>query len=125
MRETVARTRQEGETVSDQRLPPDTDHRGEGPLYREVDSAVRARLAELAEVTRFADDAALAAVARVELPKLADTVSQLLAAHHPDDSGRCRTCKHPWYRRGAAAPCRAYLSAYLRLLAATDDKKRE
>jgi len=75
------------------------------------------------------DDAAVAVVARGEIPHLVDAVRALLEEHQLDEKGRCRVCRVRWRLPGrrVTTPCRAYLAAHLCLsgaAAATAEERR-
>ena len=61
------------------------------------------------------------ALARVELPKVVTALRALLDEHQPDERGRCATCRRRRFSRRLPAPCRAYLTAHLCLLAVEEE----
>ncbi|WP_133905854.1 hypothetical protein [Actinophytocola oryzae] len=69
---------------------------------------------------QFGDQRTAATVARCELPRLVTALRAVLDEHAPDESGRCNRCRTNRLGR-APAPCRAYLSAHLCLVATDED----
>ncbi|GAA5156967.1 MULTISPECIES: hypothetical protein [Amycolatopsis] len=81
-------------------------------------ATVHQRLDELARLARQSDADRAIALARREIPLLVQALRSVLAAHEPDQSGRCPVCAGPArlsFRRRTPTPCRAYLAVQLRL----------
>jgi hypothetical protein len=100
-------------------------------MFRELDESMSAQLGTLADFVVRADDAALASVAKSEIPPLVATVRALLEEHKPDANGQCRVCKVRrvrflffWWRR-PNVPCRAYLTAFQHLVGIASEQVSE
>ncbi|MCG8919947.1 hypothetical protein L6E12_29670 [Actinokineospora sp. PR83] len=86
--------------------------------FGHLEASLRGYLAEIssrAETGRGVTD-----LARLELPRLVSALRALLADHQPDVDGRCPTCRTRLFTR-APAPCRAYLTTHLCLLAVEEE----
>ncbi len=78
--------------------------------------AVWDRLNMLDELASNADNGSLLSIARSELPRLTYGGRALLAAHLPDQRGRCPECSNRW--RPRSAPCSVWRAAHERLVSA-------
>jgi hypothetical protein len=90
-------------------------------LFGELDRSLHDRLGELIRHAENGDDATARRLAMVEVPKMVAALHALLDEHHPDDHGRCATCRRGRFGRRLPAPCRAYLAAHLCLLITEDE----
>jgi hypothetical protein len=90
------------------------------PIFGHLETSLAEYLADVVHRAEFGDERAAAAVARLELPRIVEALKAALDEHEPDQFGRCPTCRHGRFGR-TPAPCRAYLSAHLCLVAADDD----
>jgi hypothetical protein len=90
-------------------------------LFGELDRSLHERLLDLVRKAERGDDAVARQLAKVEVPKMVTALCALLDEHHPDDQGRCATCRRRRFGRRLPAPCRAYLAAHLCLLTCEDD----
>lgn len=72
--------------------------------------AVWERLDLLDELASRADAESLLSMARTELPRLIGGWRALLAAHEPDQHGRCPECSTRW--RPRRAPCTVWRAAH-------------
>ncbi|MGW5050197.1 hypothetical protein [Actinokineospora sp. NPDC004072] len=81
-------------------------------LFGQLEASLHGYLDDLDR--RCADGEAHLAAA--ELPRVVAALRALLADHKPDAAGRCPTCRTRLLGR-SPAPCRAYLTAHLCLLA--------
>lgn len=84
-------------------------------LFGHLEASLHGHLSDLDRRAATGDPA----LARVELPRVVAALRALLDDHHPDPDGRCPTCRTRLLTR-APAPCRAYLTAHLCLLATED-----
>lgn len=86
-----------------------------GPLQ----TSVHQRLDDLMRSAGQCDADRASELAQREVPLLVQALRSVLAAHEPDDRGRCRVCRGQasWlpFRRRNRMPCRAYLAVQLRL----------
>jgi hypothetical protein len=89
-------------------------------LFGQLDRNLHKRLGDLVWRAEHGDDETAVELARVELPKLITALRALLDEHHPDEHGRCVTCRSRRFSRRRPAPCRAYLAAHLCLVIAED-----
>jgi hypothetical protein len=89
-------------------------------LFGQLDRSLHDRLGELVQQARHGDDDTALDLARVELPKVVTALRALLGEHHPDERGRCATCRSRRLRRRLPSPCRAYLTANLCLMIADE-----
>lgn len=89
------------------------EHSGAVTVFRQLDQSLHNHLATLETLARGGDDQTAVVLARTELPRVVAVVRTLLDEHHPDEHGRCPTCRRHWWTRRMPAPCRAYLSAQL------------
>jgi hypothetical protein len=90
------------------------------PIFGQLEASLAGYLADVVHRAEFGDEHAAAAVARFEVPRLVEALKAVLDEHEPDQFGRCPNCRHGRFGR-TPAPCRAYLSAHL-CLVATDDE---
>ncbi|SDC27939.1 hypothetical protein [Actinokineospora iranica] len=93
-----------------------------GSIFGHMEASLQGYLADISN--RAQDDHDNARVARRELPRVVAALQALLDEHHPDESGRCPSCRTRLFTR-APAPCRAYLTAHLCLLTTQDTAYRE
>ncbi|MFL6142434.1 MAG: hypothetical protein ACJ72N_11290 [Labedaea sp.] len=91
-------------------------------IFAHLEASLHQYLGEVAERARQADEQTAAAMARTELPRIAEALRAVLDEHEPDQHGRCPRCRARRFGR-TPAPCRAYLSAHLCLLVAEDDPR--
>lgn len=91
-------------------------------IFSQLETSLHEYLAGVIERAGTADDAGAAALARLELPRIATALAQVLEEHEPDDRGRCPACRTRRLGR-SPAPCRAYLTAHLCLLVTEDDPR--
>jgi hypothetical protein len=77
-------------------------------------NAVLQRLSLLGEVAEEGAADALVPLARAEIHRLADGWRLLLAAHQPDEDGRCEAC--PGRLRRCRWPCKVWRTAYQHLI---------
>jgi hypothetical protein len=91
-------------------------------IFGHLETSLHDYLAGVIERARTSDESAAADLARIELPRIATALQQVLQEHEPDDRGRCPTCRTRRFGR-APAPCRAYLTAHLCLLVTEDDPR--
>ncbi|WP_236788500.1 hypothetical protein [Amycolatopsis sp. GM8] len=89
------------------------------PLTGPLQTSVHQRLDDLTRTAGLVDAGRAADLARREIPLLVQALRSVLAAHEPDEHGRCPVCRTgssrlPFRRRGRL-PCRAYLAVQLRL----------
>lgn len=89
------------------------EHSGAVTVFRQMGRSLHDHLATLENLARRGDDQTAVVLARNELPRVVAVVRALLDEHHPDEHGRCPTCRRGWWNRRMPAPCRAYLSAQL------------
>jgi hypothetical protein len=89
-------------------------------IFSHLQTSLHGYLAGVIERAQTSDDPAAATLARLELPRIAAALQQVLEEHEPDRHGRCPTCRTRRLGR-SPAPCRAYLTAHLGLLLAEDD----
>jgi hypothetical protein len=89
-------------------------------LFGQLDRSLHDRLSDLVRRAQRSDDDTALHLARVEVPKIITALRALLDEHHPDERGRCRTCRSRRLRRRPPSPCRAYLAAHLCLVIAED-----
>jgi hypothetical protein len=90
------------------------------PIFGHLETSLAGYLSDVVHRAEFGDERTAAAVARTELPRLVEALKAALDEHDPDQFGRCPTCRHGRFGR-TPAPCRAYLSAHL-CLVATDEE---
>lgn len=90
------------------------------PIFGQLEASLAGYLADVVHRVEFGDDRTVAAVARCELPRIVEALKAALDEHEPDQFGRCPSCRHGRFGR-TPAPCRAYLSAHLCLLATEDE----
>lgn len=90
------------------------------PIFGQLESSLAEYLADISRRIRRGDDHAVAALARAELPRLVEALRAVLDEHAPDRYGRCASCRPGRFSR-TPAPCRAYLSAHLCLVAIDDE----
>lgn len=90
-------------------------------IFGHLEASLDGFLADLAHRAVTSDDATAAHLGRYELPRIVAALQAVLDEHEPDKQGRCHTCRTRRFGR-AAAPCRAYLTAHLRLLVNEDDQ---
>ena len=90
------------------------------PVFGQLETSLAEYLADITRRARHGDDPAAAQVARHELPRLVEALVAVLDEHAPDEYGRCPSCRASRFGR-TPAPCRAYLSAHLCLVATDDD----
>jgi hypothetical protein len=90
------------------------------PIFGQLEMSLSGYLADVVHRAEFGDERTAAAVARAELPRLVEALKAALDEHDPDQFGRCPTCRHGRFGR-TPAPCRAYLSAHLCLVAADEE----
>lgn len=86
------------------------------PRASAVQTAVHDRLDYLDRLIADGDQRSRAALADTELARLAAAWRELLAAHAPDEHGRCPQCSG--WRRPRRHPCSAWTIAYQHLIAA-------
>jgi hypothetical protein len=83
---------------------------------------VHQRLDDLSRAAGLADAHRATELARREIPLLVQALRSVLAAHEPDEHGRCPACRTQSsrlpFRRRNRLPCRVYLAVQLRLGAA-------
>jgi hypothetical protein len=91
-------------------------------IFGHLETSLHDYLSGVVERSRTADEHAAAAIARFELPRIAEALRAVLNEHEPDERGRCPTCRTRRFGR-APAPCRAYLTAHLCLLVTEDDPR--
>ncbi|MGX7829358.1 hypothetical protein ACTG9Q_30150 [Actinokineospora sp. 24-640] len=84
-------------------------------LFGHLEASLHGHLSDLDRRAATGDPT----LARVELPRVVAALRALLDDHRPDLDGRCPTCRTRLFTR-APAPCRAYLTAHLCLLATED-----
>jgi len=86
---------------------------------------VHESLATLVAFMGTPDDAAVASVARGEIPHLVGAIEELLEEHRPGRGTRCTVCRPKrWFRRGRRClPCRAYLAVQLHLVRAAPHRR--
>ncbi|MBO0839645.1 MAG: hypothetical protein J2O49_02355 [Sciscionella sp.] len=90
-------------------------------VYQRLDASVLAHIDHVTALAEHAGDTTAAELARAELPRLVGALRAVLDEHRPDARGRCRVCRgRSLFRRAVAAPCRAYLNAYLSLTIDTE-----
>lgn len=86
-----------------------------GPLQ----TSVQQRLDDLTRAAGLCDAGRATELARREIPLLVQALRSVLAAHEPDEHGRCPVCRTQSprlsFRRRNRMPCRAYLAVQLRL----------
>ncbi|GAB3006810.1 hypothetical protein LWP59_29440 [Amycolatopsis acidiphila] len=86
-----------------------------GPLQ----TSVHQRLDDLTRSVGLCDADRATELARREIPLLVQALRSVLAAHEPDEHGRCPVCRTQSarlpFRRRTRMPCRAYLAVQLRL----------
>jgi hypothetical protein len=92
------------------------------PIFGQLESALADYLADITHRAQYGDERTAAAVARFELPRLVEALKAVLDEHEPDQFGRCPSCRSGRFSR-TPAPCRAYLSAHLCLVATDDEPK--
>lgn len=90
------------------------------PIFGQLESSLAEYLTDISYRTSRGDDRAVAALARTELPRLVEALRAALDEHAPDRYGRCPSCRRGRFSR-TPAPCRAYLSAHLCLIALDDE----
>ncbi len=90
------------------------------PIFGQLETSLAGYLADVLHRAEFGDERTAAAVARTELPRLVEALKAALDEHDPDQFGRCPTCRHGRFGR-TPAPCRAYLSAHLCLVALDEE----
>lgn len=90
------------------------------PIFGQLEASLAEYLADITHRAQFGDEHTAAMVARQELPRLVEALKAVLDEHEPDQFGRCPNCRTTRFGR-TPAPCRAYLSAHL-CLVATDDE---
>ncbi|MBB2937613.1 hypothetical protein FHX82_004686 [Amycolatopsis bartoniae] len=77
------------------------------------------RLDDLTRSAGLCDSGRATELARREIPLLVQALRSVLAAHEPDEHGRCPVCRDQSprlpFRRRPSMPCRAYLAVQLRL----------
>ncbi|WP_326473721.1 hypothetical protein [Actinophytocola sp.] len=93
-----------------------------GSIFGHLRISLHEYLDGVIERSQHAEGAAAADLVRLELPRIVDALRAVLDEHEPDERGRCRTCRPRRFGR-APAPCRAYLTAHLRLLVTEDDPR--
>ena len=86
------------------------------PIFGQLEASLAGYLADVVHRAEFGDERTAAAVARCELPRLVEALKAVLDEHDPDQFGRCPNCRSSRFGR-TPAPCRAYLSAHLCLIA--------
>jgi hypothetical protein len=91
-------------------------------IFGHLESSLHDYLSGVVERAQNADDRTTATMTRLELPRIATALQQVLEEHEPDDRGRCPTCRTRRFGR-APAPCRAYLTAHLCLLMTEGDPR--
>jgi hypothetical protein len=90
------------------------------PIFGQLEASLAGYLADIVHRAEYGDDRTAAAVARCELPRLVEALRAVLDEHEPDQFGRCPSCRHGRLGR-TPAPCRAYLSAHLCLVATEEE----
>jgi hypothetical protein len=90
-------------------------------LFGELDRSLHERLGDLIRQAENGDDTTNRRLAMVEVPRMVIALHALLDEHHPDDDGRCLTCRRGRFGRRPPGPCRAYLAAHLCLSITQDD----
>jgi hypothetical protein len=90
------------------------------PIFGELEASLASYLTDVIRRAEYGDERTAATVARCEVPRLVEALKAVLDEHEPDQFGRCPNCRHGRFGR-APAPCRAYLSAHLCLLATEDE----
>ncbi|MGH3921495.1 MAG: hypothetical protein ACRDTT_01240 [Pseudonocardiaceae bacterium] len=94
-------------------MPVDT---GDFPQRWTVRDAVYGRLDYLDQLVADADEPSRAALANTEISRLTTAWRDLLAAHHPDEHGRCPQCSG--WRCPRQYPCSVWTTAHRHLIAA-------
>jgi hypothetical protein len=90
------------------------------PIFGQLEASLAGYLADVVHRAEYGDDRTAATVARCELPRLVEALRAVLDEHEPDQFGRCPSCRHGRFGR-TPAPCRAYLSAHLCLVATEEE----
>jgi hypothetical protein len=90
-------------------------------IFGHLEASLDGFLDDVAHRAVAADDASAVRLGRYELPRIVAALRAVLNEHEPNASGRCHTCRTRRFGR-PAAPCRAYLTAHLRLLVNEDDQ---
>lgn len=90
------------------------------PIFGQLEASLAEYLTDVTYCARHGDDHAVAHAARTQLPKLVEALRAVLDEHAPDEFGRCPNCRSSRFAR-TPAPCRAYLSAHLCLVATENE----
>jgi hypothetical protein len=93
-------------------------------IFGQLERSLADYLTDITYRAQFGDERAAATVARFELPRLVAALKAVLDEHSPDEFGRCARCRTGRFGR-AVAPCRAYLTAHLCLVATEEDIPEE
>ncbi|CRK58400.1 hypothetical protein [Alloactinosynnema sp. L-07] len=93
-------------------------------IFGHMEASLQDYLSTLSTRVVAGGDHTAAELARAELPRVVAALQALLDEHHPDEQGRCPTCRTRLFTR-APAPCRAYLTANLCLLMTEDTDTRQ
>ncbi|MCT2585330.1 hypothetical protein [Actinophytocola gossypii] len=91
------------------------------PIFGQLETSLAEYLVDVARGASHGDDRTVARMARHELPRLVEALRAVLDEHAPDEYGRCPNCRASRFGR-TPAPCRAYLSAHLCLVAPDDEQ---
>ncbi|MGB3438547.1 MAG: hypothetical protein WBA97_07310 [Actinophytocola sp.] len=94
------------------------------PIFGQLKTSLADYLTNITYRAQFGDEQAAALMARFELPRVVEALKAVLDEHSPDAHGRCPSCRTRRFGR-APAPCRAYLTAHLCLVATEEDLPEE
>ncbi|MGW4529163.1 hypothetical protein [Amycolatopsis sp. NPDC004378] len=83
-------------------------------------TAVHSRLDYLDTIVAKADEESKSALADTVITQMTGAWRELLAAHEPDERGRCRACS-PWRRLGRAG-CTVWRTAHRHLITDTAER---
>jgi hypothetical protein len=94
------------------------------PVFGQLAASLADYLTDVTHRARCGDEREAAAVARYELPRVVEALKAVLDEHSPDAHGHCPSCRTRRFGR-TPAPCRAYLTAHLCLVATEEETEAE
>ncbi|ATY17051.1 hypothetical protein CU254_41440 (plasmid) [Amycolatopsis sp. AA4] len=92
------------------------------PTNATLHAAVAAQLDRFEILLGKADDRSRAAASETMLAQLVDACRALLAAHAPDERGRCRECSTPWLFVFRRSRCTVWRTAGRHLISESPDR---